>query len=98
MAATSFEGQIADAALAAFEANKASIVAAITNAEGGLQGFINAELGTIQVSNVYENILLQGLKPFIISTLVGIETANPGTVIYAWADVKLKAFAASLGG
>jgi len=93
----SLEGQIADAVIAAAEANKPAIVAAIQAAEGGVEAFIGKAVDNVKPSGALA-LVWEVLKPSVKAELVALEAQVPGAVIFNVLDSEAHALAKSLGG
>jgi hypothetical protein len=94
----SFEGQLADAIISAAEANKATIIAAVTTAEGGVTQFITAALNQYKPGGAILPLVWDALKPAIVNELVSLESQESGAAIFALLDAEAHAFAKTLGG
>jgi len=94
-----FLGQVADQLVTLLESNKTEVVTALTSAEGGTEAFIAKLIGEIPTpTNFIEAGIWSYLKPLIISSLVALETANPGSVLFTLVDAGAKNIAKELGG
>ena len=94
----SFEGQIADAAVAALEANKPAVVAAISTAEGGVEAIITNAVNNFQPKGTVLPLVWGVIKPAVIAELVSLEAQESGTVIFALIDAEAHTLAKDLGG
>ena len=93
-----FEGQIADALVTALEANKPTVIAAITGAEGGVEAFIANALNNFKPGGAILPLVWDALKPAVLAELVALETQESGTVIFGIIDAEAHTIATSLGG
>lgn len=92
------QGSIADAIIAAAEANKAAVVAAIQGAEGGVEAFLANAVNNVKPGGAVLPIVWGALKPSIIAELVSLETQYPGTVIFQLLDAEAHTLAKQIGG
>ena len=96
--AAAFEGQIADAIIAAAELNKTVIIDAINSVEGGVEAFLANAVNNVKPNGAILPLIWNAVKPSIVSELAKVEAANPGTVIFALIDAEVHTLAKSIGG
>lgn len=94
------EGVIADALLAAVDspAGQAAVVGAINAMEGGVTAFLTTTINNFKPGGAILPLVWDALKPAVVTELAAIESANPGSVIFALLDADAVAFAKSVGG
>jgi hypothetical protein len=95
---TTTEGAIADAIIAAAEANKPAVLAAINAAEGGVEAFLTNVVNSVKPNGMILPTVWSIIKPSIVGELTSVEAQYPGTVIYALLDAEAHVFAKSIGG
>lgn len=96
LAMSSLAAKIAALAVAALEANKDSVVAALSAAEGGVEAKIAQIVDGYAPPAGALAYVWPFIKPAIVAELAKAEAEAPGSVLYAWIDDELKAFTAKL--
>jgi hypothetical protein len=99
-AAKTPEGAIADAILAAVDspAGQSAVIGAINAMEGGVTAFLATAVNNFKPTGAILPLVWNALKPAVLTELAAIESANPGSVIFALLDADAHALAKSVGG
>ncbi|MDE2098140.1 MAG: hypothetical protein KGL39_12875 [Patescibacteria group bacterium] len=97
MAIQTFQGQVADAIIAAAEIEKQPLVDALTKLEGGAVTAITAFVNNLKVNGALARVA-GPFKNAVINQLVALEQKYPGSVLFGIIDAEAHTLAKQIGG
>lgn len=91
-------GGIADALVAAAEANKSEVLAALTAAEGGVEAAIVAVIQNLPMPGGIIGIAFPAIKGSLEAEVAKLVQANGPEIVFDFLDAEAHALAQKLGG